>query len=79
VASSGVAHEEVVRASCNHGSKRRAAVRVGYHDGSAGIVDRNVDDVGDYRVWVGEATIDEGECEGVNETWYEVLISRVTP
>ena len=56
--------------------KRLAAVEFSA-DGQAFsvIFDRNESEVGSYRVAVGEASVDEGNCEGVNETWYEIVIS----
>jgi hypothetical protein len=63
--------------SCNVGPKRRAAVEFSADGQDFSVIfDRNESEVGSYRVSVGEASVDEGNCEGVNETWYEIVISR---
>jgi hypothetical protein len=61
--------------SCNVGPRRRAAVEFSADGQDSTIIfDQNEDEVDSYRVLVGEATVDEGDCEGVNETWYEMVI-----
>lgn len=45
-------------------------------DGGAPTVvfDRNRGSALPYRVNVGHAEFDEGNCEGINETWFEVVL-----
>ncbi len=59
--------------SCNGGERRRAAVRVSEETESTVVFDRNQAMTPSYRITVGDAEYDGGNCEGVNETWYEVV------
>jgi hypothetical protein len=70
---------EESQGSCNVGPRRRAAVEVSVDGGSPTVVfDRNQGSVDSYSVSVGHAEVDEGNCEGVNETWFEVVLIRGT-
>lgn len=63
--------------SCGDGARRRAAVEVSLPGTDSVVVfGHNEDDVGPYHIRVGDAEIDEGNCEGVNQTWYEVLVTK---
>ncbi|MBX7083469.1 MAG: hypothetical protein K1X88_29950 [Nannocystaceae bacterium] len=66
---------EPTSGSCGVGPRRRAAVRVSI-DGheSITIFDRDEGIIAGYRVLVGEAIADEGNCEGYSETYDQVLI-----
>jgi hypothetical protein len=64
------------RGSCNNGPRRRGAVRASVSGDETIVFDHNEDEVAGYRVIVGEAEVDHGECEGLNATWYEVLVTR---
>lgn len=68
---------EESQGSCNIGPRRRAAVEVTVDGGAPTVVfDRNQGSVDAYSVSVGHAEVDEGNCEGVNETWFEVVLIR---
>ncbi len=71
---------ETVPGACNIAPKRRAAVRVSLPDEDPiTVFDRNESTLAGYRVVVGEATDDQGNCEGVSATWYEVVIVAASP
>lgn len=60
------------------GPLRRAAVGVAAEDGASVVVfDENTDAVGGFRIDVGEATYEDGECEGLDDTRYEFLVTRI--
>lgn len=68
---------EESQGSCNVGPRRRAAVEVSVDGDAPSIVfDRNHGNAQSYDVAVGRAEVDEGNCEGVNETWFEVVLIR---
>lgn len=65
------------KGSCGDGVRRRGAVEVSVPGVESAVVfGHNEDHVALYHVRVGDAEVDHGNCEGVNETWYEVLVTR---
>lgn len=65
------------KGSCGNGARRRAAVELSLPATDPVVVfGHNEADLAAYHIRVGDAEVDEGNCEGVNQTWYEVLITK---
>lgn len=68
---------EETKGSCGHGVRRRTAVELSIPGEKPAVAfGQNQDTVGSYHLRVGNAEVDHGNCEGVSQTWYEVLITR---
>lgn len=66
--------------SCGTGVMRRVAFQLTM-DGEAPTIvfDHNDGELGPYRVRVGNAFADEGNCDGRNESWFELVMVRTVP
>lgn len=64
--------------SCNKGVQRRSAVEATINGSETVVVfDHDETVASSYEIVVGDARVDEGNCEEANATWYELLITRV--